>query len=332
VGRDKEQHMRKLARRQLLYLAAGALPSLRLSPARADAYPARPIRIICGFPAGGTADIAARLMGHWLSERLGQQFIVDNRIGASTNIATEAVAHAAADGCTLLAATATNTINPSLFDDLSFDFIRDIAMVGGIARNPLVLLVHPSVPATTLAEFVAYAKANPGKVTLASSGIGTIPHVTGELFKMKTGTNMLDVPYRGSVPMLTDLLAGRVQAAFDPLVTTEHIKSGELRALGVTTDKRWPLLPDLPAISESLPGFEASGWTAIAAPKATDPAIVQKLNSEINAGLADPGVGTGLAAFGGSPFFGSPADLDKLAAGDTAKWRAVIKFANIKPT
>lgn len=323
--------MRKFTRRQLLYLA-GALPAVRLSPVRADAYPSRPVRIICGFPAGGTADIAARLMAHWLSERLGQQFIVDNRTGASTNIATEAVAHASADGYTLLAATATNTINPSLFNDLSFDFIRDIAMVGGITRNPLVLLVHPSVPANTLSEFIAYAKANPGKVTLASPGIGTIPHVTGELFKMQTGTNMLDVPYRGSAPMETDLLAGRVQAAFDPLVTTAHIKSGELRALGVTTDKRWPLLPDLPAIKEVLPGFEASGWTAIGAPKQTDPGIVQKLNSEIIAGLADPGVGAGLAGFGGSPFLGSPAELDKLVAEDTAKWRAVIKFANIKPT
>jgi tripartite-type tricarboxylate transporter receptor subunit TctC len=271
-------------------------------------------------------------MARWLSERLGQQFVVDNRTGASTNIATEAVAHATADGYTLLVATATNTINPALFDDLNFVFVRDIAMVGGITRNPLVLLVHPSVPANTLPEFIAYAKANPGKITLASPGIGTIPHVTGELFKMQTGTTMLDVPYRGSAPMETDLLAGRVQAAFDPLVTTEHIKSGQLRPLGVTTGKRWSLLPDLPAINEVIPGFEASAWTAIAAPKQTDSAMVKKLNAAIAAGFEDSAVSAGLAAFGGSPFFGAPADLDKLAADDTAKWRAVIKFANIKPT
>ena len=290
----------------------------------------RPVRIVVGFPPGGAADIAARLMGRFLSERLGQQFVIDNRPGASTNIATEEVAHAPADGYTLLAVTATNTVNPTLFDNLNFNFIRDIAMVGGITRNPLVLEVHPSVPAETLAQFIEYVRANPGKVTLGSSGIGAIPQVTGELFKMRTKTNMLDVPYRGSTPMLTDLLAGRVQSAFDPLGSLEHIKAGTLRALAVTSTRRSPLLPDIPAIGELLPGFEASGWVALGAPKKTEAAIVERLNKAINVGLTDPDIRAGLSQFGGNVFTGSAADLDALVVQDTAKWAEVIKFANIK--
>jgi tripartite-type tricarboxylate transporter receptor subunit TctC len=328
-GSAKE--MPKLARRRFLPLAAAALAwPADLRFARAESYPSRSVRIIVGFPPGGTADIAARLMGQWLSERLGQQFVIENRPGASTNLATEMVAHAPGDGYTLLAVTATNTINPGLFHDLNFDFVRDIAMVGGITRNPLILEVYPSFPAHTVPEFIDYARANPGKITLASPGTGTIPNVAGELFKMKTNTNMLDIPYRGSTPMLTDLLAGRVEAAFDALASVAYFKSGALRVLGVTTTTRSAALPDVPTIGEFLPGFEASGLTAIGVPRQTPAEIVQKLNETISTGLQEPRIESALAEFGGDVLSGSPAELDKLVVADVAKWDEVIKFANLK--
>jgi tripartite-type tricarboxylate transporter receptor subunit TctC len=323
----------KLARRHFLQVvlqgAAGAvaLPSL----ARADTYPARPVRMIIGFPPGGTTDIAARLIGQWLSDRLGQPFVIDSRPGAATNIATEAVAHAPPDGYTLLVAVGTNTINPALYGNLNFNFIRDMAMVGGILRTPLVLDVIPAVPVGSVPELIAYAKANPGKITLASFGTGTVSHVAGELFKMTAGIDMVDVPYRGSAPMITDLLGGQVQAAFDNLPTSiEHIRTGKLRALAVTTAARSPALPDIPTVADFLPGFEASAWAAIAVPKSTPGEVVHKLSKEIEAALADPKFLARLADLGATPFPISAADLDKMVVADTEKWGKVIRAANIK--
>jgi tripartite-type tricarboxylate transporter receptor subunit TctC len=323
----------KLPRRKFLHLAAGAaaLPALQ-HVARADTYPSRPVRIIVGYPPGGTTDIGARLTGQWLSERLGQQFVIENRPGASTNIAVEAVVRAPADGYTLLAFTGTNTINATLFDRLNFNFIRDIAMVAGINRSPLVLEVNPAVPVQTVPEFIAYAKANPGKISMASFGVGTISHVTGELFKMRAGINTLHVPYRGSAPMLTDLLGGQVQAAFDALpASIEYIKAGKLRALAVSTATRSEALPSIPTIGEFLTGFEASAWTGLGAPKNTAAEIIDKLNGEINAVLADPKSKAQLAALGATAFPLSLAELDKLVTDDTEKWAKVIREANIKP-
>ncbi len=322
----------KLGRRRFLYVAAGSavLPALS-SIVRAETYPARPVHIIIGFPPGGTTDIAARLMGQWLSERLGQPFIIDSRPGAATNIATEAVAHSLADGYTLLVAVGSNTINPALYSDLNFNFIRDIAMVGGILRTPLVLEVNPSVPVSSVPELIAYAKANPGKLNLGSFGTATISHISGELFKMMAGTDMVHVPYRGSASLVPDLLSGRVQVAFDNLPTSiEYIKTGKLRALAVTTATRSPALPDIPTVADFLPGFEASAWAAIAAPKNTPVEVVDKLNKEINAGLADPKMIARLADFGATAFASSPADLDKLVVMQTEKWGKVIRAANIK--
>jgi tripartite-type tricarboxylate transporter receptor subunit TctC len=292
----------------------------------------RPVRIIAGFPAGGTADVIARLIAQWLSERLGQSFFIDNRPGAATNIATEAVVRAAPDGYTLLLANTTNAINPSLYDKLNYDFLRDIAPVAGIIRVPLVMEVNPSVPATTVSEFIAYAKANPGKINMASSGNGTNSHLAGEMLKMMTGIDMVHVPYRGSAPMLTDLLSGQVQVAIDPITASiEHIRVGKLRALAVTTTTRSAILPEVPTMGDSISGFEASGWNGLGLPKNTPAAIVDKLNKEINAALADPRIKTRLAELGTTPIVLSPADFGKLIAEETEKWAKVVKFSGAKP-
>jgi tripartite-type tricarboxylate transporter receptor subunit TctC len=323
----------KLPRRQFLQLTAGAAALPVVSRiARAQAYPARPVRIIVGFTAGGAFDITARLLGQWLSERLGQQFIIENRPGASTNIATEAVVRSPADGYTLLLGGAVNTVNATLYEKLNFDFIRDIAPVAGVIRFPNVMELNPSFATRTVPEFIAYAKANPGKVNMASSGNGTSQHLSGELFKMMAGVNLVHVPYRGAPQALTDLLSGQVQVSFDPLpAAIEFIKSGKLRALAVTTSTRSDALPDIPTIGEFVSGYEASGWNGVGAPKNTPIEIVQKLNTEINAGLADPRMKAKFAELGGMVLAGSPADFGKLIADETQKWAKVIKFADIKP-
>jgi tripartite-type tricarboxylate transporter receptor subunit TctC len=322
----------KLPRRTFLHLAASAavLPVVSRI-ARAQAYPTRPVRVIVGAPPGGGFDITARLIGQWLSERLGQPFVIDNRPGGGGNIATEAVVRAPADGYTLLLIATANAINATLYEKLTFNLSRDIAPVAGITRVPEVMVVNPSVPAKTVPEFIAHAKANPGKLNMASGGIGTPPHVSGVLFKMMTGVDTLHVPYRGVAPALTDLLGGQVQVMF---VTTpasiEYIRAGKLRALAVTTATRSEALPDLPTVGEFVPGYEASGWYGIGAPKNTPAEIVDKLNKEINAGLADPKIKARLADLGGSVLPGSPADFGKLIAEDTEKWGKVIRTANIK--
>jgi tripartite-type tricarboxylate transporter receptor subunit TctC len=323
----------KLLRRQFLQLTAGAAALPVVSRiARAQAYPARPVRIIVGFTAGGAFDITARLLGQWLSERLGQQFIIENRPGASTNIATEAVVRSPADGYTLLLGGAVNTVNATLYEKLNFDFIRDVAPVAGVIRFPNVMELNPSFATRTVPEFIAYAKANPGKVNMASSGNGTSQHLSGELFKMMAGINLVHVPYRGAPQALTDLLSGQVQVSFDPLpAAIEFIKSGKLRALAVTTATRSEALPDIPTIGEFVSGYEASGWNGVGAPKNTPIEIVQKLNTEINAGLADPRMKAKFAELGGMVLAGSPADFGKLIADETQKWAKVIKFADIKP-
>jgi tripartite-type tricarboxylate transporter receptor subunit TctC len=322
-----------LPRRRFLHLAAGAtaLPAVPQF-AKAQAYPARPVRIVVGFPAGGTGDINARLIGQWLSERLGQPFVVENRAGAAGNIAAEAVVRAPADGYTLLLLVATNTVNASLFDKLSFNLVRDIAPVAGLSRSPLVLEVNPAVSVNAVPEFIAYLKANPGKLSLASYGTGTISHLAGELFKMMAGVHMLHVPYRGSSPMLTDLLAGQVQAAFDNLpASIGHIRADKLRPLAVTTALRSEALPNIPTVSEFLPGFEASAWSVFGVPKNTPTEIVDRLNKEINASLSDPKIKARLADLGATALEGSPADFGKLIAEETEKWGKVIKAAGIKP-
>jgi tripartite-type tricarboxylate transporter receptor subunit TctC len=322
----------KLPRRNFLYLAAGAaaLPAVS-RVARAQAYPTRPVRIVVGLAPGGTNDIVARLMGQWLSERLGQPFVIDNRPGAASNIATEAVARAAADGYTLLLSSVNNAISATLYERLNFNFIRDITAVAGILRTPNVMVVNPSVPAKSVPEFIAYAKANPGKLNMASPGNGTSLHVVGELFKMMTGVNMVHVPYRGGGPALTDLLGGQVQVYFTGTVSSiEYIKTGRLRALAVTTATRSEALPDVPTVSEFVPGYEASGWFGVGAPKSTPTEIIDKLNNEVNAALADPKMKARLADVGGTALSGSPADFGKLIADETEKWAKVIKFAGIK--
>jgi tripartite-type tricarboxylate transporter receptor subunit TctC len=288
----------KLQRRQFLLLAAGAAAVPAVSRiARAQAYPTRPVRIIVGFSAGASGDLVGRLMGHWLSERLGQPFIVENRPGAGSNIAIEAVAHALPDGYTLLYFTPASAINATLYDKLNYNFIRDVTPVARIGYTPDVMEVNPSVPAKTVPEFVAYAKANPGKINFASSGNGTTPHMAGELFKMMTGVNLVHVPYRGSAPSLTDLLGGQVQVMFDTLPSSiEHIRVGKLRALAITTATRSEVLPDLPTVGDFVPGYEVSGWQGIGAPKNTPAEIIDRLNREINAALADPKIKEQLAA------------------------------------
>ena len=299
--------------------------------ALAQAYPSRPSRLIVGFPAGGTTDIAARLIAQWLADRLGQPFVVENRPGASTNIAVEAVVRSPPDGYTLYAATATNAVNTTFFDKLSFNFIRDLVMVGGLVRSPLVLEVHPAVPVKTVPELIAYAKASPGKISLASFGVGSSSHVAGELFKMTAGVSMQHVPYRGSTPMVTDLLGGQVQAAFDNLpASIEHIRSGKLRALAVSTAERAEQLPNVPALAEFLPGFEASAWIGISVPRNTPADVVERLNKEINAGLADPKIKARLVDLGGAAFPTSTAGFTKHVADETEKWGKVVRAANIK--
>jgi tripartite-type tricarboxylate transporter receptor subunit TctC len=323
----------KLLRRQFLHLAAGAavLPAVsRL--AWAQSYPTRPVRIIVGFPAGGPTDIVARLMAQWLSERLGQQFVIENRPGAASNIGTEAALKAPPDGYTLLQVTSTNAVNVTFYENLSFNFASDIAPVAGIIRVPFVMELNPSVPANTVPEFIAYAKANPGKINMASGGTGTSIHVTGELFKMMAGVNLVHVPYHGSAPALTDMISGQVQVMFDVLTSSlQHIRSGALRALAVTTATRSEALPDLPTVGDFLPGYEASAWYGVAAPKNTPSEIVAELNMEINAGLADSKLRARLADLGGTVIPGSPADFGKLIAEEIEKWGKVVRFSGAKP-
>jgi tripartite-type tricarboxylate transporter receptor subunit TctC len=319
-------------RRQFLHLAAGAaaLPALSLV-ATADDYPSKPVRILVGFAAGGTTDIVARMIGQRLAERLGQQFLVETRTGAGTNIAAEAVVRAPPDGYTLFLATSANAINATLYERLSFNFIRDVAPVAIIADAPLVMEVNPAFPANTVPEFIAYAKASPGKINMGSGGSGTPAHVSIELFKTMTGINMTHVPYRGSAPMLTDLLGGQLQAAFDPMSgSIEHIRANKLRALAVTTAARSPALPDIPTVGDFVPGFGASVWYGVSAPSHTPAEIIDKLNREVNAGLADPHIQALLADQGGTGLPGSPADFGKLIADETEKWAKVVKAANIK--
>ena len=320
----------KLPRRNFLYLAAGAaaLPAVSRI-ARAQAYPSRPVRIIVGVPAGGGIDIVARLIGQWLSERLGQQFVVENHAGASSNIAAEAVVRASPDGYTLLLITTANAVNATMFK-LNFNFIRDIAPVASISRVPFVMEVHPSVPANTVAEFIAYAKANPGKINMASAGTGNTTHVCGELFKMMASVDLFHVPYRGA-QVFPALLAGEAQVYFGPLLSSiGYVRAGNLRALAVTTTTRSPVLPDIPALSETLPGYEASGWQGIAAPKNTPAEIIKTLNTQVNASLADANFQARLANLGATVLPGSPADFAKLIADETMKWGKVILAANIK--
>jgi tripartite-type tricarboxylate transporter receptor subunit TctC len=291
----------------------------------------RPVRIIVGFPPGNASDIVTRLMGQWLSERLGQPFIIENRPGASSNIGTEAVVRAPPDGHTLLYVSTANAINATLYDRLNFNFIRDIAPVAGLSRGFFVMEVNPSVPAKTVPEFIAYAKANPGKLNMASSGHGAPTHVAGELFKTMTGVNMVHVPYRGSAPALTDMIGGQVQVMFDTVPSSvEYIRAGKLRLLAVTTATRSQVLPDIPTVAEAVPGYEASNWGGIGAPKNTPVDIINKLNKEINAGLADPNLKARLADLGNEVLAGSPVDIGKLVAADTEKWGKVIREANIK--
>jgi tripartite-type tricarboxylate transporter receptor subunit TctC len=319
-------------RRQFLHLAVGAaaLPAISRI-ATAQTYPAKPVRIVVGFSAGGTQDIVARLIGQWLSQRLGRQFIIDNRPGAAGNIGAEGVVRAPGDGYTLLLVGLSNAVNATLYDHLSFNFMRDIAPVASLIRVPLVMEVNPSFPAITVPEFIRYAKTNPGKINLASAGNGAPGHVTGELFKAMTGVNMLHVPYRGSPPALTDLIGGQVQVIFDPIPgSIEYIRAGKLRALAVTTTTRSGALPDIPTIDGVLRGFEASSWYGIGVPKNTPAEIVENLNQEINAALADPQLQVRLANLGGMLLPGSPADFGKLIAEETEKWAKVVKFAGLK--
>jgi tripartite-type tricarboxylate transporter receptor subunit TctC len=322
----------KLPRRNFLHLAAGAaaLPAVSRI-ARAQAYPSRPVRLIVPFAPAGASDILARLMGQWLSERLGQQFVIDNRPGAGGNIGTEAVVRAPADGYTLLIVGAWNAINATLYDKLNFNFLRDIAPVASVIRSANVMVVNPSVPAKTVPEFIAYAKANPGKLTMASAGNGTPSHVSGELFKMMAGVDMVHVPYRSAGSALTDLLGGQVQITFPTTVSSiEYIRAGRLRALAVTTATRLEALPDIPTVAEFVPGYEASGWYGIGAPKNTPTEIVDKLNNEINVALADPNMKVRLADLGGTVLALSPGDFGRLIAEETNKWGKVTRAANVK--
>jgi tripartite-type tricarboxylate transporter receptor subunit TctC len=294
-------------------------------------YPTKPVRWIVGYPAGGSTDILARLIGQWLSARLGQQFVIENRPGAGNNIGTEQVVRAAPDGYTLLLINPANAINATLYDKLSFNFIRDIAPIAGFIRVPNVMEVHPSVPVKTVPEFIAYAKANPGKINMASSGNGTSIHMSGELFKMMTGLTMQHVPYRGSAPMLTDLIAGQVQVTFDNMPSSiEHIRTGRLRALAVTTTKRSDALPDIPIVADFIPGYEASAWFGVGAPKGTPPEIIDKLNKEVNAAVADPNIQARLADMGGMLINGTPEGFGKVIAEETEKWAKVVKFSGAK--
>ncbi len=323
----------KLPRRKFLRLVAGAaaLPTVS-RVARAQTYPARPVRIVVGFAPSGATDIMARLIGQWLSERLGQQFVIENRPGAGSNIGTEAVVNAPPDGYTLLVATSVNAINATLYDKLSFNLIRDIAPVASIHREPFLVEVNPSVPVKTVPELIAYAKANPANINMASAGIGSGNHIAGELFKMMTGVTLVHVPYRGAGPALVDLLGGQVQVMFATMSSSiEYVRAGKLHALAVTTATRSPALPDTRTVADFVPGYEASFWTGIGAPKDTPAEIIDKLNTEINAALADPKMKARLADLGSTPLPGLPADFGKLIADETEKLAKVVKFAGLRP-
>lgn len=322
----------KFPRRQFLQLAAGAavLPAVS-KMASAQTYPARPIRLVIGYTPGGSADLTARLMGQWLSERLGQSFIIENRPGGGTNIATEAVVRAPPDGYSFLLAAPANAINATLYDKLNFNFLRDVEPVAGIIRFPNVVVVNPSLPIKSIPELIAYAKANPGKLNMASSGNGSTIHMSGELFKMLTGIDMVHVPYRGGAPALTDLIAGQVHVMFDNIPTcAEHVKSGKLRGLAVTSTTRSEVLPDLPTVADFLPGYEASAWYGIVAPKNTPAEIIDRLNKEVNAVLADPAAKKRFAELGAFLLPGSAADFGKLLADETEKWGKVVKFSGAR--
>jgi len=322
----------KLHRRKFLHLVAGAV-ALPAAPriARAQVYPSRPVRIIVGFPAGGSVDIVARLIGQWLSERLGQQFVIENRAGAGSNIVAEEVVRAPPDGYTLLQISSSNAFNAALYENLKFNFIRDIMPVASIMRVPGAMVVNQSISAKTVPDFIAYAKLNSGKINMASAGIGSAQHVWGEQFKMMAGVNMQHVPYRGGALAHTDLLGGQVQVMFDTMpASIEHIKAGRLRPLAVTTATRLEALPDIPTVGEFVPGYEASGWQGIGAPRNTPADIVDRLNREVNAGLADPKMKSRLADLGGTVLAGSPAAFEKFIADETEKWAKVIRAANIK--
>jgi len=322
-----------LSRRTFLHLAAGAVAmpaALRI--AWAQSYPTRPVRIIAGFPAGSASDVTARLMGQWLSERLGQSFIVENRLGAASNLAAEAVVRSLPDGYTLLLVTSVNAVNATRYDNLNFDLIHDIAPVASIARGPGVMVVNPMFPAKSIPEFIAYAKANPGKINVGTAGSGSMLDVYSELFMMMAGVDMVRVPYRGAPPALTDLIGGRVQVVFDTFAASiELVRAGKLRALGVTTATRSAALPDIPSLGDFLPGYDASILLGIGAPKNTPSDIVEKLNKEIDAALVDPSMKARIANFGYTTFTSSPAEYGKLIAEDIEKWAKVIKFAGIKP-
>jgi tripartite-type tricarboxylate transporter receptor subunit TctC len=323
----------KLPRRQFLHLAASAavLPTVS-QIAHAQSYPNRPVRLVVGFAPGGGNDITARLMGQWLSERLGQPFIIENRPGAGTNVATEAVVNAGPDGYTILFVAPSAAINATLYEKLNFNFIRDLAPIVGIMRIPNVMVVNPSVPARTVPEFIAYAKANPGKINVASPGVGTSVHLSAELFKMMTGVDMVHVAYKGSAPSLTDLLGGQVQVSFATMpASIEFIRTGKLRALAVTTATRSPALPEVPTVGEFVPGYEVSTWYGLCARMGTPAEVIDKINKEINAGLADPTIKARLADLGGVTIAGSPGDFGRLIADETEKWAKVIRAANIKP-
>jgi tripartite-type tricarboxylate transporter receptor subunit TctC len=322
-----------LPRRRFLHLAAGAaaLPAIS-RVARAQAYPTRPVRLIVGFGPGGAADIVARLIGQWLSERLGRPFVIEDRPGAASNLTTEAVVNSPPDGYTLLMISTPQAINATLYEHLNFKFVRDIAPIASIWRGgPAVMEVSPSFPAKTVPEFIAYAKANAGRINMASAGIGSINHIYGELFKLMAGVDMVHVPYRGTGPALTDLMGGQVQVIFDSLASSiAYINTGKLRPLAITSASRMALLPDIPTVAEFVPGYEATYWLGIGAPRNTPPEIVDKLNKQINAGLADPTIKARIADLGYTPFASSSADFGKLVADDAEKWGSVIRAANIK--
>ena len=321
-----------ISRRSFLHVAAGATLAAGVRPAFPQAYPTRTVRLIVGFGPGGAPDILARLIGQWLSDRLGQTFVIENRPGASSNLATQLVIDAPPDGHTLLLASLANAVNASLYENLTFDFSRDIAPVAGISRDPNVVVVNPSFPTHTLPEFITYAKANPGKINMASPGVGTSPHMAGELFKLMTGVDMVHVPYRASPPAITDLMGGQVQVYFSPIAAgIEYVRAGKLRALAITSVKRAEALPDLPSIAEFVPGYDAGAFYGIGAAAKTPPAIIEKLNREIEAALADPTLKARMADLGSVPFRGSPADFGNLMAAETEKWTKVVKFAGIKP-
>lgn len=324
--------MNRLRRALIQSASIAAALSTFLHIASAQSYPTHPVRIVVGFSAGGTTDIGARMIAQYLSKQFGQPFVVENKPGAGTHLATESVAHAPADGYTLLMATPSNAINATLYPHLNYNFLRDIVPVAGVLRSPFVLEVNPAVPVKTSAELIAYVKAHPGTINMASFGTGTSSHLTGELFKMRAGIEMLHIPYRGSAPMLIDLLAGHVQAAFDNLpASIEYIRSGKLRALAVTTAAPSDALPGVPTLAETLPGFEASAWIGVTAPKGTAPEIIDRLNREINAALADPQIKLKFRGLSGTPLGGSAADFGKLIAEETEKWGNVVRTAKIQP-